>query len=429
VRSYAYCVNQPALSAAVKSVTANDMRRVSLQGRAVNAAACDDAEMVAGVLGTALGSRDTTDQVYHVKGYDVMELNGQFSLIVFLTRQITGRLSGVTSLCTVRSGKMSRDADLVDYTVFCMEHYSSEQRDESSLNARLDTIMRNYGNVVPVRALHKHWDKPVKIREVVLENTAAWFYASKSAVLSALDRMRLLAACLDHSVQVLPAEQGVLLPDNPQSSSLGMRMRTDDPNRTCYQQHGRDVMRGLTCDETVKNVTGAYDLPERLVIIDSSSKELEVFKHAVIGETSPVLLTNDVRTVSQMLMCNVVAYDAVRLGGTWSVNIFLICSEREGASMIMSSWGERRLSYMDYYSEASALKLFGGRARVTSRDAAIASLSRKYNDFVPIRDMAIGAMEPIHVRECLIFLKNFRYVSYCELNSYMSDVRVISQRS
>lgn len=428
VRSYAYCTNQTALSAAVRAISPNDLKRLSAQRQSFKLSECDDVELVSAVVEHEEYLQDTEDQLYHVKAYDVMEVDEHYELIILLTRQVQGHLSGATSLCSIRSSRMSRSIDLMDYTISCVDYYSDVPMNTNSVNSSIDRLMYNYGRVVPIRALHNHLNKPVKIKEIVLENNVAWFYATKEAVLSALDRIRLMVAANGHALQV---EGGDKFKDiaKIEQNSLGLITHLDATNVVFSHTSTGHSRRGLMFDSSLKVITHDYGKPEEMLRYAGHSREFGALQHTVYGEHMPVLVTTDSRMITKMFFCNIVAYDAFYLDGTWDVVIVILCIDKSAPAMFASAWGERRMAYLQYSIDASSASQSGSEFSVIRRDSSIKELSNKYNGFVPIEDLASMVIKPIKIRECLIHVNDIKYMSYQEINSYVSDLRVLVSRS
>lgn len=428
VRSYAYCTNQAALSAAVMAISPNDLKRLSSQHRPVRLGECDDVELVSAVIGQEEYLQDTEDQLYHVKAYDVMEVDGHYDLIILLTRQVQGHLSGSTSLCSIRSSRMTRSIDLMDYTISCVDYYSDVPMNIDSVDISVTKLMDNYGRVVPIRALHNHLRKPVKIKEIVLENNVSWFYATKEAVLSVLDRTRLMVAAHEHSLQVEGGDKFKEIAKMEQNS-LGLFTRLDAANVVFSHTTVGHNRRGLMFDSSLKVITHEYGKPEELLRYSGHSREFGPLQHAVLGEQMPVLLSTNGDMITKMFFCNIVAYDACYLDNTWDVVIVILCIDKSSPAMFASAWGERRMAYLQYSIDASSVSRNGSEFGVIRRDSSIKELSKKYNGFVPIEDFASMVIKPIKVRECLIHVNDVKYISYQEINSYVSDIRVLVSRS
>jgi len=338
-----------------------------------------------------------------------------------LTRQIPGYLSGVTSLCTVTSSKASRDVDLMEYSVSCLG-LDGASAEDYRLKRILDKLMSNYGRVVPIRALHDFSKTLVRIREVVLENDVSWFFATKEAVLSALDRMRLMTATLEAGSSPLLTYDDVA---GIRRNKLGVISKLQTGvHEFSYSTDFRKRL--LIFNPHSTTISMAYTQVDGLDVYYNYSREFGSLCYADSLDFKPVLYTNDFEAITKIFPCGLVAYDAIWVGDTWDIIVIVLCLKTAVSTGFSSVWTERRTAYLQYVSDAVSVMNFGGSLRVQRRDSSIAELSRKYEGFLPLSTLAATVVKPIVLRECLLVKDKATYLPYAEINSYISDLRFLA---
>lgn len=425
IRSYAYCSDPGTLGAPVARASSGDCQRVALQPDEKCFGLYDEPDMAAAVLRAVEYEDETAQQVYHVKAYDVVVEGGQFDLIIFLTRQVTGRLSGLTSLCTIRSSKSEREFDLMDYQIACVDRDTGAPVQTEKVNPCLKRLAARYGGVVPFEALHSYYGQPVILTEVILENTPRWFFAGKDAVASALDRMRelLRASRNRHPVtRELTSREPKIV-----HTKIDARVRSESHGFMLVSSSTPVSRRGLTYDAESASMSCVYGNPEEMPAYGSQAP-LGPLQYLVVGEPEKVLYTTDLGLAAKNAFSYVAAYDAVMQGGTWDIIVLVLVLDRRHPASVESSWATRRLAYVQYQASASIAARRGDRVDVSVRDAALARLHDQYGGFVPVSRMAAGVIKPVIVREVLVGLPAFAAMPYVFINSFMSDMRVMANK-